>query len=145
MLVNGSAARTWVWDCATWLAVVREELDGDLQALASEEERMRLYRHIAGRVKEFTPPVTRVHRDDVLTALVVAVLVFLTAVPAVLPFLFIGDLLLALRVSNILLVALLFVVGYRWGQVAHTKAWVAGLAMVVVGVGAVRLAMELGG
>ena len=43
-------------------------------------------------------------------------LVFLASLPAAIPFLFMDDARLALRVSNAILVLLLFFVGYRWSR-----------------------------
>jgi hypothetical protein len=75
----------------------------------------------------------------------VFVLVALTTGPAVLPFLVIGDLRLALRVSNLLLVGTLFVVGYRWAGQTNTNPWRAGVSVMIVGLGMVVVAELLGG
>jgi VIT1/CCC1 family predicted Fe2+/Mn2+ transporter len=61
------------------------------------------------------------------------------------PFLFIGETRLALRVSNGVAVVLLFLSGYAFGKRAGLHAWVSGLAMVVVGILLVGLTIALGG
>jgi hypothetical protein len=127
------------------LAVIRDELDTDLEAVTSDEVRAHLYRHILDNVKTMELPKTRVTRADLFGALVVFVLVALTTVPAVLPFLVIGDLRLALRTSNLLLVGMLFVVGYRWAGQTNTNPWLAGVSVMVVGLGMVVVAELLGG
>jgi hypothetical protein len=127
------------------LAVIRDELDTDLELVTSDEERLRLYRHILDNVKKMELPKTRVTRADLFGALVVFVLVVLTTVPAVLPFLVIGDLRLALRTSNLLLVGMLFVVGYRWAGQTNTNPWLAGVSVMIVGLGMVVVAELLGG
>jgi hypothetical protein len=66
-------------------------------------------------------------------------------VPAVLPFLLIRDPALALRVSNALLVGLLFAVGYHWGRHANARPWLTGLVFLAVGLALVGLAVALGG
>ncbi len=51
----------------------------------------------------------------------------------------------ALRVSNVILVALLFVVGFRWARYAGANAWLSGLGMMAMGVVLVLTAIALGG
>jgi VIT1/CCC1 family predicted Fe2+/Mn2+ transporter len=71
--------------------------------------------------------------------------VLATAVPAALPFLLIADGHLALRTSNALLVALLFLVGYLWGQHVGAKPWLAGCLIMSVGATLALVAIPLGG
>jgi VIT1/CCC1 family predicted Fe2+/Mn2+ transporter len=54
------------------------------------------------------------HQRDFASAFVVFVLVSATALPGVIPFLLLNDSYLALRLSNAVLILLLFVVGYWW-------------------------------
>ena len=72
-------------------------------------------------------------------------LVLLTAVPAILPFLLIDDRHLALRVSNLLLVGLLFLTGWHWARATHSNPWVFGTSFLVAGLGMVFVAMAFGG
>jgi len=72
-------------------------------------------------------------------------LVFVSCLPAALPFLIFGYPTRALRVSNLLLIAMLFFVGHQWAQYAHTNRLVAGLAMVAIGLALVGVAVLLGG
>ncbi len=91
------------------------------------------------------PEHTRLWKEDLYGALASAVLVVLSTVPAAIPFLLIREPWWALRVSNALLVGLLFVVGYEWGVQVYTKPWLAGLAFLFVGLGLVGVAIALGG
>ena len=91
------------------------------------------------------PPLPRLTMADVGGALAVFLLVFLVTLPLVVPFLFIGETRLALRVSNAVAVALLFLSGYAFGHRAGLHPWASGLAMVVVGVLLVGLTIALGG
>jgi hypothetical protein len=132
-------------DDATAFAEIEQALEGTLTELATEEERARLYRVIRDVVRRTPPQATRVHREDVLGALASGVLVVLSTVPAALPFLFIDEPWRALRVSNLLLVGLLFAVGYQWGTHAHARPWVTGLAFLAAGLALVAVAIALGG
>jgi VIT1/CCC1 family predicted Fe2+/Mn2+ transporter len=86
-----------------------------------------------------------VRKEDVYGALASGALVVLSTVPAALPFLLIDEPWRALRLSNLLLVGLLFVVGYEWGRQAHTSPWLAGLAFLGAGIALVAIAIALGG
>ena len=61
------------------------------------------------------------------------------------PFLFMQDVAAAMRVSNAIAIALLFLTGYAFGRAAGRRPWVMGLSMVVLGVVLVALTMALGG
>jgi len=91
------------------------------------------------------PPQPRLTKDDIVGAVLVFLLVFLSTLPIALPFLFVGDLRRALRVSNAIAVGLLFVCGYGFGRAAGFHPWASGLAMVIIGGALVALTIALGG
>ncbi len=82
---------------------------------------------------------------DGRAALLIFVLVVLTAVPAALPFLFLADSYVALRVSNALMTALLFAIGYWWGKHVGARPVVSGLLVMSIGIVLVLVAIPLGG
>jgi VIT1/CCC1 family predicted Fe2+/Mn2+ transporter len=84
-------------------------------------------------------------REDWLGALGVFLLVFLALLPIVVPFIFISNALLALRISNGIALVLLFVAGYSFGRFSSGNPWRAGLVMVIFGVAIVAVAIRLGG
>jgi hypothetical protein len=87
----------------------------------------------------------RLSRDDWLAAGGIFLLVCLSTLPLVLPFGFIGDAWLALRVSNAVAICMLFVCGFALGRHSGQHPWRAGLLTVLIGVALVLLAMALGG
>jgi VIT1/CCC1 family predicted Fe2+/Mn2+ transporter len=83
--------------------------------------------------------------DDWAGALAVFLLVFLSTFPIVVPFLLLGNLHLALRLSNGIALAMLFMTGWvlaRHG--GHNPLW-SGLAMMLVGIVLVGITIALGG
>ena len=132
-------------DEASALGVVAESLDGTLVSLQPEDERQRVYRQAREMALRATPSPTRLLREDLLGGVACFLLVVLSVVPVVLPFLFIRDPWLALRVSNGLLVVLLFVTGYEWGRHANTNRWLTAVAFLAVGLLLVGVAIALGG
>jgi hypothetical protein len=92
------------------------------------------------------PPVrARLDGDDGRGALGVFLLVFLSTFPVVIPFIVMSDAVPALRVSNAVAVALLFVAGYLYGRITARRPVVAGIVMVVFGAALVGLTIALGG
>jgi hypothetical protein len=99
------------------------------------------------RLLELPSPPERAHlrADDARGALGVFLLVFLSTFPVVIPFLVMRDPVPALRASNAIAVALLFVAGYLFGRMTgHRPVW-AGSAMVVLGSILVGITIALGG
>ena len=91
------------------------------------------------------PEQPRLSKRDGLGAIGICLLSFLSTFPIVIPFILIGDARLALRLSNLIAIAMLFVCGYAFGRYAGYRPWVAGLAMVAVGAVLVGVAIALGG
>jgi hypothetical protein len=125
--------------------MVADELDETLQPMADASARRNLYDAIIDRVRSTPIAPNPVRRGDVLGGLAAGWLVFACSFPAVLPFLFLDDPRVALRVSNVILIALLFFVGWRAALHTLVKPWLAGLGFMLVGVLLVALAIPLGG
>jgi VIT1/CCC1 family predicted Fe2+/Mn2+ transporter len=75
----------------------------------------------------------------------VFLIVFVTTLPVLLPFTFVGDPRRDLRASNAIAVVLLFLVGYRVGQYAGYRPREMGLMMVILGGALVGITISLGG
>ena len=94
---------------------------------------------------EDPPERARLKARDWIGAVGVFLLVFLTTFPVVIPFLFMTHAQRALRVSNAIAVAMLFVCGYALGRIIGGRAWIMGLLMVLLGIVLVGLTIALGG
>jgi VIT1/CCC1 family predicted Fe2+/Mn2+ transporter len=88
---------------------------------------------------------TVLHRRDWLAALGVLLVVFLSTFPVVIPFLFMKDARLALRVSNAIAIAMLFLTGFSFGRYIGRHPVRTGIAMVVLGAVLVAVTIALGG
>jgi hypothetical protein len=93
------------------------------------------------------PPAGRARPtlNDLRAALGVFLLVFSSTFPVVLPFVFIADLQLAMRVSAAIAITMLFLCGYSWGRYGGISPWRAGLVMVLLGVLVEAAVIALGG
>jgi len=87
----------------------------------------------------------RLTKRDRLGAIGICLLSFLSTFPIVIPFILIGDARLALRLSNAVAIAMLFVCGYAFGRCAGFRPWATGLSMVAIGAALVGVAIALGG
>jgi hypothetical protein len=99
------------------------------------------------RLKDLPEPPERARlgNKEWLGALGVFLLVFMSTFPVVIPFLFMKDAWLALRVSNAIAIAMLFLTGYAFGRATGRHPWVVGVSMVILGAALVGLTMALGG
>ena len=87
----------------------------------------------------------RMSMQDLRGALGVFLLVFLSTFPVVLPFVFIANLQLAMRVSAAIAITMMFLCGYSWGRYGGISPWGSGVVMVVLGVVVEGIVIALGG
>ena len=87
----------------------------------------------------------RLELVDWLGAAAVFLFVFASTFPVILPFLFIDDAFVALRLSNLVAVAMMFALGYAFGKLAGHRPLVTAGSMVLVGSVVVALTIALGG
>jgi VIT1/CCC1 family predicted Fe2+/Mn2+ transporter len=126
--------------------LVAGELDDVLASITEPAEREGFYGDIVRQLKAAaTPGRTGMTKDDLLGGIASGWLVFATSFPAALPFFFLDDPHFALRVSNAILLGLLFAVGYRFARHTMARPWLAGTTFLLVGVALVAAAIALGG
>lgn len=131
---------------AAAMAAIQEEFALDDEPLAAlPDDQARLHQSILMLASHAPPARVTLRRSDLMAAAFVFVLVSITAVPAILPFLLFQDARLALRVSNLVLILLLFVVGYFLARFAGARPIYVGMAVMLVGIAMVCLAVVLGG
>jgi hypothetical protein len=90
-------------------------------------------------------PTPRLTKTDAIGAVAVCLLVFLSTFPVTLPFMFIGDAQMALRLSNVIAIGMMFLCGYAFGHHSGLRPGATGLAMIAIGGAFVGIAIALGG
>ena len=124
--------------------MILERLPGGLEGHLSTEELDPLVKAV--RSLPLPSPTYLPNREDLLGAVAIFLLVFLSTVPIALPFLLIGNVAVALRTSNAIAVALLFLVGMRLGRYMELSSpWIAGLGVALFGAILVAITIALGG
>jgi hypothetical protein len=124
-------------------AIVLGALPEGVAAVTDEAEADRMAARIRGLPE--APGRTGPTGDDLRGAVASCLLVVAATFPPTLPFLLMQEAGPALRVSNAVAVASLFVAGHSLGRATGVRPWLLGLAMVVLGVGLVGLTIALGG
>jgi len=123
-------------------SVIKKALPESLTAVVADTE-LEAMRQRLSRLPE--PAPAGLTMNDALSAVAISLWVFFSTFPVVIPFLFINDLHLALRVSNAVAITMLFLCGYAFAKCIGRRPWTTGLLMVGVGCALVAIAIALGG
>jgi len=130
-------------DSPSALQLIRKTLPEHVAALTGPDELAGMHRRLMQRQ---IPSGTILHRDDYLAAFGIFLLVVLATFPVVLPFLLTDDVKLAMRLSQGITVATLFVAGVALGRhAAHQRPLVTGTLMALLGIALVAAVKALGG
>jgi hypothetical protein len=102
---------------------------------------------IARKVGQLSGPPRRpvIAMEHWLGAASVCLWVFMSTIPVVLPFLFISEARAALRVSNVVAIAMLFACGYAFGRCTGLRPWPTSFVVVLIGAALTGVAILLGG
>jgi VIT1/CCC1 family predicted Fe2+/Mn2+ transporter len=103
--------------------------------------------HVRDRLRELPEPPARasLSGEDGRGALAVFLLVVASTFPVAVPFIVMDDAVRALRVSNAIAIAMLFLCGFAVGRLTRWHPWGMGAGMVVLGAVLVAMTMALGG
>lgn len=124
-------------------ALIRRSLPPLVGDELTEEAVERIRLRLAGlALRSAAPPVTG---EDLLGALGVFLIVVASTIPVILPFVFMSDLGLAMRVSNAVAIAMLAFIGHAYGRATGYSPWWTAGSMVVLGLAMVALTIALGG
>jgi VIT1/CCC1 family predicted Fe2+/Mn2+ transporter len=124
-------------------ALVLAALPEGVAAVTDDAEADRLAAR--ARAAPEPPPSAGITWRDLRGALGSCLLVVLATLPPTLPFAFVPDAVRALRLSNAVAVAALFLAGWSLGKATGVSPWRLGASMVLVGCALVALAIALGG
>jgi hypothetical protein len=123
--------------------LITEALPSVIASVLKPEELEAMHQRL-GQLPE-PPGRTTFSKDDWLGGAAVFLLVFLSTFPVVIPFIVMRSAVPALRVSNAIAIAMLFITGYTYGRSIGRHPWLLGIAMVLLGALLSALTMALGG
>lgn len=126
-------------------AVVESRLEAILGDLLTPVQRQQLHGWILDGAARVEVEPTRLRKEDLFTGLSCFAIVFAAALPVLIPFLLIRNEVIALRVCNALILAMLFGIGWRWARFANMSRLKSGLAFLGMGIVLVVITVALGG
>ena len=123
--------------------LIQNELSPAMRKMIREEE----LDHVVSQIKKIPEPSNRLLLtfDDFRSGLLIFSLVFLCTLPVALPFAFISEMTIAMRVSNGIALLMLFLGGYILAGFAGFKKFLSAVVYVVIGLLLVALTIALGG
>lgn len=124
---------------------IATEIDERLGFEQSGPEREQFHRWLLEVARRDAPVQPRVHREDILGGVAVGLIILLSTLPVVLPFLILRNPDVAVRASNAVALVLLFLLGARWGHYVGGSPLRVGSGLTVVGIALVLLTIVLGG
>ena len=122
---------------------IAETFSPELTAVIKKESLEHIREDIISAKRDLMRP--RIFGNDFKTALGIFLLVFLSTFPVAIPFTFINDVRLALRISNGIAILLLFLGGWNLARYGGYRKFRTGFMMALIGIGMVLLTISLGG
>jgi len=122
---------------------ISEELPSVLVAAIGGEGLERV-RNKLGRMENTSVDV-RLNGRDIKEALAIFFLIFISTFPVVIPFVFIGNTQVALRVSNLVAIVMMFLCGWQVARYVGYNKWKMSLAIILIGIMLVAITISLGG
>ena len=87
----------------------------------------------------------RLTTRDLKRSVMIFLLMFISAFPIVIPFIFIRDTQLALRISNMIAIGLMFLCGWLLAKYVGSNKWLMSFGLTLVGIVLVLITIALGG
>jgi hypothetical protein len=130
----------------TAVAAIAGELDFILEPITTEDQRDALYHDIRRHLRQAEPQAIGLQREDVVGAVAVVVLSVVAVLPSLLPLLLLPDnTALAIRVSSVISILVVFAAGFSWGIHTDNNPWKIGLILSFICLSMVLVAVLLGG
>ena len=130
-------------DAARARRLISDSLPAEIASVLDPADFDRMHQ----RLKQLPEPParSRLVGSDWRGALAVFLLVFISTFPVAIPFIVMHDAMWAMRTSNAIAVAMMFIAGVAYGRVVRWSPWGVGVFMVVLGSVLVALTIALGG
>ena len=125
--------------------LIANRLDSLMSPILDSADKDRLYQAIYKKLSQAPLEKGRLLKGDLLGAMASFCLVFLSTFPVAIPFIVIPDPKLALKISYLIGLIMLFIVGYRWGQFAMVKPLRPAFGMMLLGILLIVVTIALGG
>lgn len=126
--------------------IVLNEFGEVFEPITDELHRDALYLAILHSIKSTPVKTIGFTKDDIGAAVAHVFVATIAVIPSMIPLLiFSNNLLLAIRISNLVSFAVLFITGYRWGKFVGVKPIRTGMIIMAIAIVLALLAIPLGG
>lgn len=120
-------------DEETAVAAIADELDFILEPITSGDQRNALYHDIERHLRRAEPQSVGLQREDVVGAVAFILLSVVAVLPSLLPLVLLPDnTALAIRISNVISILVVFATGYSWGIHTDNNPWKIGFLLSAV-------------
>lgn len=124
---------------------IRMRLTGGLATVTSPEQHEQIVQWtLQGLRREKLEPPT-LQWSDVSGGIAIALLIILVTIPVIMPYLFVADPNVAVRLSNLIGLTELFFLGVWWGQMVDRHPFRIATCLTAIGLVLVLIAIALGG
>ena len=138
-------SRVKKWSKADAIRQIDDELEDSLIGVLEKEERDRIAEQVFATMHNARPKRQGVTKDDVLGGIASFLISFIIVLPPLMPFILNLPLDYGIRLSNVIAVAMLFIVGYVSGGLGGMNRVRWALTITVLGVIIVLVTILLGG
>lgn len=123
--------------------ILREDIDSLFSDLMDDKE----LDNLVNKIKQLPEPTKKstLVKKDYLIAIQIFILVFIGTLPVAAPFLFINEVSLAMRASNLVALILLFAGGFSLAKYAGFKPITGALSYTAIGILLIIITIALGG
>lgn len=125
------------------LKCIDRELGDRLEPMTSPEERRRICLGVLELCRRSKQEPPRIQLNDLLGGIAVALLVIVATMPVVLPFLVLSNPIIAIRISNLTVLVMLFAAGWWWARTVGADPWQIGAGVTGIGLILVLITIAL--
>ncbi len=127
------------------LQQIAADLDDRLEIVTTAEQREQVHCWALENLRLQKHEAAQLHRKDVFGGLAVAASIILATLPVVAPFLVVANPDIAVRISNLIALTELFLLGMWWGRMVGENPLRVATGLTLVGLVLVLIAIALGG
>ena len=129
----------------TAVDAIADEFDFILEPITSDDQRSALYHDIFAHLRKAEPQEVGLQRGDVVGAITFILVSALVVIPSLLPLLLLpNNTAMAIRISNVVSIIVIFGTGYSWGKYSDVNPWKTGLILASVCLSMVLVAIFIG-
>ena len=124
---------------------IHAELGDRLEALTTAADRDQFYHCVLEVARRSQCEQPRILRKDILGGIAVGLLILVATLPILVPFLLFSNATIAVRISNLITLVMLFGIGWWWARVVGANPLRIGAGVMGFGLALVLITIALGG